>query len=72
MRVKATLPAKISCIDYHQFEDAKHHLSQVIPKIKVKEIGFDGMYLGIAYVGALTDPENALMVKEIKEECGEE
>lgn len=78
MKVEAELPAKISCDDYHEFSYLRDQFRQVIPKIKIKEIGFkikdidcNGEYLGIAYVGALTDTENALMVQAIKKECGE-
>lgn len=48
--------------DYHEF------LKQIIPGIKIFEVGCAGMYQGIAYVGRKTDKKVQHLIKEIKKE----
>jgi len=76
--VTARLPVHIEVQDYHEFPEVQDHLRKLVPDIKVKEIGcgcpidrqdLSGAYHGVAYVGRLTDPSVAGLIKEIKEHC---
>jgi hypothetical protein len=60
------LPIELAVIDYHEFDYAQDYLRQIIPGVKVKELAFNGKYLGIVYHGKLKDPVNAEMVKRIR------
>jgi hypothetical protein len=69
MKVVIDLPIRIDVSDYHEFYELRNHFRQLNPIIKVKEIGeIGGYYSGIAYIGKLTDPENARIVTGINEE----
>lgn len=65
------LPIYYRATDYHEFDDIQNTLQMLVPEIKAKEIGFDGYYLGMIYIGKLTDPDNAKMVKIIKTQTKE-
>lgn len=68
-KTQLTLPQSIEVSDYHEFDSINDLFKQIGLKVKVKEIGFyDGYYTGIVYTGRLTDPENAKLVKQLKEE----
>lgn len=65
--VKVNLPTSIQVDDYHEFAGIGDNLEQIIPGVKVKEVGFvDGQYVGVVYKGKLTDPDVAKLVKQIK------
>ena len=70
--MKINLPARIEVMDYHEFDSLLEALKQIIPGIKVKEIGCVGNYIGIAYVGNLQEIKNKKLFKAIKEETKEE
>lgn len=68
MKIQINLPAKVEVEDYHRFSSLQDNLRKLNSKIKVREVGFNGSYMGIVYVGNLEDSENKLMFAEIKEE----
>lgn len=50
------LPKLVECADYHEFSYLQNTLRQFVePKksVKVKELGFNGMYVGIVYLDKL-------------------
>ena len=69
MKLTIELPIRLEVSDYHDFEEISRCYRLLNPNIKVKEIYTDkSLYLGIAYTGKLTDPENQKMIKQIKDE----
>jgi hypothetical protein len=62
------LPFKVEVIDYHDLQYLQTLLRQGNPKVKVREAGFNGRYLGLVYSGRLTDSKNAKILEELKEE----
>ena len=68
MKMEVKLPHIYEVSDYHDFDSLRNIFSEIIRGVKVKEIGFCGThYTGIAYVGSLSDPQNAKCMKEVKE-----
>jgi hypothetical protein len=67
MDVKIDLPQEIEVFDYHEFNYVQDALRKVISGIKVKEVGFNGKYLGMIYIGSLKNDENKKMVAKIQE-----
>lgn len=65
------LPVVVECDDYHDFGYIEGFVREMFPEVKIKEIGFAGYYLGIAYYGKLTNPDNAAVVAEIKKRTKE-
>lgn len=70
-RILNPLPIRLEIDDYHQFDDIRDNFCKLVTGIKVKEIGFNGNYIGIAYSGKLTDKKNADMIQKIKTESKE-
>lgn len=68
MKLEINVPVQVEVRDYHQFDDIKDNIKLLSKQLKVKELGCNGNYIGIIYVGRLTDPVNAEMVRSIKEE----
>jgi len=68
--IQIELPQRIKVSDYHEFNDISDafNLLGSTNKIRVKEIGFNGAYIGIIYIGSLDDSDNAKMIKAIKRE----
>lgn len=64
--MKANLPCELSVSDYHEFDCLRLQLRKIIPGVKVKELAFNGKYLGMVYYGKLSDPVNCKMAKRIK------
>ena len=68
MKVSIDLPQVIDVDDYHEFgflEDILADLG-INPKVKMKEVGFDGRYIGIAYVGNLKDRKNKVLLETLR------
>ncbi len=64
------LPKIFEKYDYHEFDELEEDFQELLPKIKVREVGFDddiGLYVGVAYIGAKTSPENMKMFLKAKE-----
>ena len=72
-KMKVNLPCRIEVNNYHEFDDFQDKLRNVIPGVKVKEVGFnyDEDYVGVVYVGRFRDPTVQKIVKEIKKETEE-
>lgn len=71
------LPARIEVDDYHEFAYMQDHLRQLIPDVKVEEVGCAPanylnrgccVYHGIAYLGPKTNVAVKALIKEIEEE----
>lgn len=62
-----TLPQIVEVDDYHEFEEYARIFRLITTGVKVKEIGFTGSYLGIAYSGKLTDARNRKLQAKIRE-----
>ena len=58
MRLEINMPRRIMVSDYHELQQSERNYKILSNNIKVKEIGFDGQYLGIVYIGSLQEPEN--------------
>jgi hypothetical protein len=69
--MKVSLPAEICVSDYHEFQAFERNLQQLIPGVKVKELAFNGKYLGMAYVGNLREKKNAEMRKKVEKSGAE-
>ncbi len=71
MKVEAKIPVCLHFDDYHELDALRDHLRAISPGMKVKELrenvcGFPH-YVGMVYVGRLTDPVNAACLKKQKE-----
>ena len=66
--VKATLPKLVVVRDYHEFDSVKETLNDILDvRVKVKEIAFDGDYIGVVYVDKLpTKQEIDKLLKKAK------
>lgn len=71
------LPARIEVDDYHEFSYMQDHLRQLIPGVKVEEVGCAPsnyldrgccVYHGVVYVGRKSDDAVKKLIKEIKKE----
>jgi hypothetical protein len=74
MKLKLELPQIIEVRDYHEFDEIEDTLNQlgISPKIKLKEVGFDGYcYVGIAYAGNLKAKKNKFVLKKLRLRCAE-
>lgn len=69
VNVKANLPIIIEVSDYHDFDYLAEHLKAIIPGVKIREVirEVGSGYIGLVYIGALTDNANAKLLKELKE-----
>lgn len=67
-KMMVNIPARIGVGDYHEFDTYRAVLIQLIPGVKVKEIGYAGEYVGIVYEGNLKDKLNASLVEELHKE----
>ena len=65
--MKVNLPVQVEFDDYHEVASFQDNLRLIIPKVKVKEIGYiaGGTCAAIVYVGSLKDPKNQKLFKEI-------
>ena len=60
---------KVEVEDYHEFGAIQDTLRAIIPSKKVKEIGFIAPnYVGVIYIGKVTDPAVKKLIEEIKED----
>lgn len=68
--MKVNLPCIIKVSDYHEFRSLQEQFRQIIPGIKVFEVGFTNahLYEGVAYVGRKDDKKVRHLVKEINED----
>lgn len=67
MKIEVNLPVQIEVEDYHEFGAIQDTLRAIIPGVKVKEIGLiSPNYVGVIYLGKLTDPAVKKLIKEIK------
>lgn len=76
-RFTVNLPARIEVDDYHEFSYMQDHLRQLIPGVKVEEVGCAPsnyldrgccVYHGVVYVGRKSDDAVKKLIKEIKKE----
>lgn len=54
------LPIRIDCDDYHEFSYLETFFKKLNKNIHIREVGFDGTickYVGIAYIGVLSNDE---------------
>ena len=51
MKIEATLPVLVLAHDYHEFGVIQDHMQLLNRKLKVKELGCNGNYVGIVYMG---------------------
>lgn len=51
MKIEATLPVLVLAQDYHEFGVIQDHMRLLNRKIRVKELGCNGNYVGIVYMG---------------------
>ena len=65
--IDVELPMLIEVDDYHEIDSLQNVFKRLNKDIKVMGLGFDGQYLGIAYVGNLKDGRNAPLVEKIKQ-----
>lgn len=70
--MKANLPAIIVVKDYHEFPYIKDIMCGILPGIKIKEIGFDGSYVGMVYAGSLKDKQNKKVLQEMRKRLTKE
>ena len=63
--MKANLPAMIRVNDYHDFPFILDIIREILPKVKIKEVGFDGSYVGMVYTGSLKDKQNKTFLAKI-------
>lgn len=68
MRMNVNLPVRVAVDDYHEFIYFQDKLRLIIPGVKVREIGFNGDYLGVAYLGSLDAPRVKAIIAKIKQE----
>lgn len=73
--ITLNLPQEIRVGDYHEFSEIEETLKKFkpTPRIKVSEIGLGSgelynEYIGIAYVGKLTDPDNKKLYQKLLKE----
>jgi hypothetical protein len=65
MNISVNLPLRIDVDDYHEIESIGELLKKLNPRIKVKELGCNGRYVGIAYIGTLNDDNVKNMIEQI-------
>jgi hypothetical protein len=70
-KMMVNIPARIGVADYHEFDTYQAVLRQLIPSVKVKEIGFAGEYVGMVYEGNIKDKLNASLLRELTKEVEE-
>lgn len=73
MKLDVNLPSRIEVSDYHEFTHIQNILRNIIPGIKVIEIGCindlpHGYYQGIAYLGNKKNVKVQNLIKKIKKE----
>ena len=68
MKIEVDLPAITLVHDYHDFDDMVNEIDATLnpnPKIKVKELGFEGhFYVGVVYAKKI--PSKAWIKKELE------
>lgn len=68
MKIEVDLPKIVLVHDYHDFDDMVNEIDTVLdpnPKIKVKELGFEGhFYVGVVYAKKL--PLRSWIKKELE------
>lgn len=66
MKSALKLPNLITCDDYHEFPDVQDMLRHLTGSnaIKVKEVCFNGNYVGVVYIGA--KPDRAVIARLAK------
>lgn len=73
------LPARVEVDDYHELPFLQDILRQIIPKVKVVEVGCaparylnrpHGVYHAVVYLGDKREPEVQRLIREIKQEEG--
>ena len=70
MREEIILPIAISDVDHHCFLTMNRTMKLLKKCLKVREVGFSkGAYVGMIYSGSLGEPENELMLKELRKIC---
>ena len=70
MREEIILPIAIADKDYHCFDSMNSTMKLLKKCLKVRVVGFSkGEYVGIIYSGSLREPENKLMLKELRKIC---
>jgi hypothetical protein len=60
MRKSTNIPCVVRFEDYHEIEDFKDSLRNIIPGIKAKEVAFDYYYYGLFYKDKLPSKESLL------------
>ena len=61
------LPVEVTLSgDNNDFEVIEDALKLVFKRVRVKEVGFAGYYIGMAYEGNLKDHFNARLLQELK------
>lgn len=69
MKLNVNLPTTIEVRDYHAFSFLQCDMRNVIPGIKIIEVGFNnetGKYVGFIYVGNLKDSTNKRIFNSVK------
>ena len=70
MKIEVNLPVEIVADDYHEFAYVQDHMRKMNRRITVKEVAFNwegGNYIGVAYCGRKTDPENKAFIRKLQE-----
>jgi hypothetical protein len=70
MNITVNLPVIIEVSDYHEFDDMERAYKKLNPCIKIKELGFNMRYIGIAYFGSLNEPNAKSMIDRITKQKG--
>lgn len=71
MLLDVNLPNHVVVEDYHAFSVIQTHLAPMIKGIKVREIGYSSYlngYVGLVYLGNLSNEENAGYMRKIVDE----
>jgi hypothetical protein len=51
MKLNLNVPTFIEVGDYHELPFVQDHLKKLNPSLRVKEVGFNGEYVGLIYLG---------------------
>jgi phage antirepressor YoqD-like protein len=66
MTLSITLPKEIKVDDYHEFYNLEIYFRELNKNIKIKEVAFNGDYIGIVYTGSLMHEINKKFVQQLK------
>lgn len=67
--IQIRTPAIIRVSDYHEFDSIREVINSLKPsdRVKIKEVGFDGQYVGVLYTGNLANHKEFIV--SAKKEC---